>query len=186
MERPLPGCEDVGRVGVQGEVVRAVVHQDAGVAGHEARPEPVVEALDQRARVPVRVDGADVDRVAADGRGRGRRGRGRVREQLVRGEAHVVGVGHVGVAQGEGVELRGDEVVEVGDGPRRRAPVHPAQHQERGDALAVGRGREHVEIAVADRDRRGPVRAVPAQILRGQEAAGRLTAPPSRWASSPA
>ena len=43
-----------------------------------------------------------------------------------------------------------------------------------------------LEAAVADRDRRGPLGAIAAQVLGAQQAAGGLDRPASRWASSPA
>lgn len=68
--RALPGCEDVGMPGVEGEVGAAVLQRESAAGGDDAGAETAVVGVDETDGVALRVGDGEVDGVG------GREGRG--------------------------------------------------------------------------------------------------------------
>ena len=77
VEGALARGQRVGVLGVELEEGAAVLHEDAGSRGHEGGAELEVDALNERAGLPIPIHGAEVDRVATHTRLGGVRGRAR-------------------------------------------------------------------------------------------------------------
>ena len=64
MQRDLAGLEAIGVVAIQREIRAAVLQDDAGVSRNHAGSEGAIQALNQRRRIAVAIDGGDIDRIA--------------------------------------------------------------------------------------------------------------------------
>ena len=154
------------------EAGRAVLEGDARPGRDDAGAERPVDALDQRDRHPVAVDGAEVGRAAprqdrglrvertvgADERATRERGASGV-EQGVRPRR----VRDVGVGVGERELHRLDLRVQ----PRLEAVVQ-RQREERRGALPVRRQLAHLDAAVVVAQRLDPLRAVLREVVLGE------------------
>ena len=197
---PPPRPQLIGVARLQVPVGHAVVHEDAGVAGDNARSEGAVDALDAGDGVALAVDDREVCGLAACRQCWRRRRRslevdpGRLgsrvvgREQLLERRLERPRVGAPALAVGEGELLRLDQHVQrVG-----AQQAHPGQVEVLGDgqlleqheADRVGRRLEHREAAVVDRDRLLQLRLERLQVGRRDERPGigqrRRQAPPQR------
>ena len=150
-------------------VRHAVVQQDAGVAGGHAGAEARIQALDAGHRIAVRIDHAEIRRVADR--------RFRLRQREIAGARHVdrrgafigIGVGqqpiqrHVAEARVGAVALAIEErallrLHQHVDAPHRieRGKVEALgdlQHLQHGEAGGVRRRLRHAEAAIGDADR---------------------------------
>jgi hypothetical protein len=62
----IAGLEAVGMGGIEREIGAAVLQHDAGASRHQAGAERAVEALDQRGRIALAIDGSDINGVAGE------------------------------------------------------------------------------------------------------------------------
>src|ERR1044071_365990 len=103
---------------IEREELAAVVQRDSGALGDDPGAEVRKEALDERTPVAPRIDDREIFRVAFDGNSRSygaravaldrfpHRGEPPLGDERLPGDAHVVAVGDVAVADGGGEAIR--------------------------------------------------------------------------------
>ena len=176
---------------IERELRSAVLQGEPELAGDHLRSEVLVDALDERHAVPFPVDRGEVGRVAAQRISRRQPGASAaridehaplggvgLRNQLVHGDAHLLGVGDETGAIGPGDLLRLDEEMpEIGGAGAEAAQVEAleqVEHLQRGDSLA-GRGQlPDAHAAVVRADRVDPGRRRVGEVVGREQPAGRL------------
>ena len=181
----LAARDAVGVARIEREAERAVLQRDARAGDDDARAEAEVVGLNERHHASRGVGGGQVDgAVLAPHAPTGPRrraahlSRGRVEvgwlEQRGGVQVHVLGIGDVAAAGGEGqlhgLELKVDRLGAVHGEARDAEAVEDAQRHERGEPLTVGGQLVDHGAAERQRQRLDPGRAVLPQIVLGHEA----------------